>query len=280
MKKTLLISTLLVLSLIYSCKNDTPDVAPITQTSFDIGSVHYVSNLTTAYQTDFGQLLKITGDNFEMYIIISDTASKTYSIADTITGSDVGKARCIFKTNNSFAFSTTGTLAYNSSKKSGTFEINTEDLNLKNGQIKVDTTITHSIIDFTKVSENDVNGWPITLEDITDWNIRTNWEVAERFVFNLKPLNTLPSTIKLNEYPNPFINTFSLRLDIPQQSKADFYLMNANFEIEQKFVGLSSGNTMLQLNHNLNKGKYYRLCYKIYSVSEQLYGTGDLKIME
>jgi len=153
-------------------------------------------------------------------------------------------------------------------------------LNLINGQIKVDTIINKSIIDFTTISENDVNGWPITLEDKTDWNIRTNWEVAERFVFNLKTQNTFPSTIKLIQYPNPFVHIFYLRLDIPQQSKADFYLVNSNFELEQKFVGLSSGSMMMHLDHNLNKGQYYRLYYKIYSASEQLYGTGDLKIMQ
>lgn len=276
----MLIIILLVVSLLYSCKDDKQDVTPASQTNFDIGNTHYVSNITTAYQTDFGQLLKVTGESFELYIILSDTTNKTFTISDTLTSSDMGKARCIFKTANTFMYSSTGTIAYNAGKKSGIFEIIAEGLNLINGQIKVDTIINNSNIDFTTISENDVNGWPITLEDKTDWNIRTNWEVEERFVFNLKTQNTLPSTIKLIQYPNPFVSIFNLQLAIPQECKADFYLVNSNFEIEQKFIGLSTGNAMLQLNHNLNKGKYYRLYYKIYSGSEQFYGTGDLKIMK
>ncbi len=280
MKNILLITAFLISGLIYSCKPDKPDVTPITQTRFDIGSVHYVSNLSTTYQTEYGELLKVTGDNFEMYIIFSDTASKSYTITDTLAGTDIGKARCIVKINNSFTFSTTGSVLLDSGRKSGNFEIIAEDLNLKNGRIKVDTTINLSIVDFTTVSEKDYNGWSTTPEDKNDWIIRTNWETAERFVFNLKTVTTPSSTITLIEYPNPFITYFNLRLDIPLGSKADLYMVNANYEIEQRFIGLSPGNFILQLDHSLGKGKYYRLCYKIYSGSVQLYGTGDLKIME
>ena len=280
MKITLLILSITIMSLMYSCNDEKQDVAPATPTSFDIGNTHYVSNKTIAYQTEFGQLLKVTGENFDLYIVFSDTTNKTFTISDSLFASDMGKARCIFKTGNTFKFSTTGTITYDTKQKSGTFEINAEGMDLINGQIKVDTIINNSNIDFTTITENDVNGWPITQEDKADWIIRTQWEDAERFIFNLYTQNTLPRNIKITQYPNPYVSQFNIHMDLPQEYWAIFYIVNSNFEIEQNFIGVTSGNTILQLNHNLIKGKCYRLYYKIYSESESLYGSGDLKIME
>lgn len=278
MKKPLTILTILIMIFAYSCKEDKPTTDISSKTNFDIDNVHYVSTKTTSYQTDFGQLLKVIGENFELYIVLSDKDNKIFNITDTLSGLDVGKARCIFKMNNDFKFSNSGTIEYDLEKKSGTFTVNIEGLNFKNGLIKVDTIINNAIVDFSNITETDEIGVPMNMGDANDWCIRTNWEVIERLVFNLKPVTTLSNAIKLIEYPNPINGIFILHLDIPSECKADLFLINTNYEIEQKFIGLQPGRVMMQLNNTLIKGHYYRLCYNIYSNSEQFYGSGDLKL--
>lgn len=280
MKKTLTILTILVMVFAYACKDDEPVTNNTSQTGFDIGNVHYVSTNTTDYQTDFGQILKVTGANFELTIVLSDNDNKTFAITDTLTGLDSGKARCIFFMNNDFRFSTSGTVEYDAGTKSGTFTVNTEGLDLKNGQIKVNTVVNQAIVDFTGLTERDITGVPLNAGDINDWFIRTDWEIVERLVFNLKTLTTLTGSAELFEYPNPFTGSLIMNLGIPQESIIDFYLVNANFEIEQIFRGLQPGNVSLLLDNEKYKGNYYRLYYKVYTDSAQLYGTGDLKVNE
>ena len=133
-------------------------------------------------------------------------------------------------------------------------------------------------MDFSNISETDDIGVPQNISDVNDWCINTNWEAVERLVFNMKPVTTLSSSIKLVEYPNPNAGFFILHLDIPLECKADLFLINTNYEIEQKFIGLQPGRVAMQLKNTLIKGQYYRLCYKIYSNLEQFYGSGDLKL--
>lgn len=280
MKKILTITTVLIMIFAYSCVDDKPTIDNSIKTSFDIGDVHYTSTSTTSYQTDFGQLLRVDGENFEMVIVLSDIDNKVFSITDTLNGTDSGKARCIFKLNNDFKFSTTGTVVYDLEKKSGAFTLNMEGLNITNGDIKVDTAIYHSIVDFTAITARDIQGFPVNGGDINDWAVRTDWDVVERLVFNLKTPATLSGNIELVEYPNPFIGSFILNLDIPLDSKIDLYLVNTNFETEQKILGLQHGNTMLLLNNSEYKENYYRLFYRIYSDSQQFFGSGDIKAQE
>jgi len=280
MKKILTLTIVLIMVLAYSCVDDKPTIDNSLKTSFDIGDVHYTSTRTTSYQTDFGQLLRIDGENFEMVIVLSDIDNKVFSITDTLHGSDSGKARCIFKLNSDFKFSTTGTVVYDLDKKSGAFTLNMEGLNLTNGDIKVDTAIYNSIVDFTGITARDIQGFPVNAGDINDWAVRTDWDVVERLVFNLKTQATLSGNIQLVEYPNPFIGSFILNLDIPSESKIDLYLVNTNFEIEQKILGLQHGNAALLLNNSEYKENYYRLFYRIYTDSQQFYGSGDVKAQE
>ena len=144
MKKAKTILSILILIFISSCKEEKTTTDNTSRTTFDIENVHYISNKTTSYQTDFGQLLKVNGENFELYLILSDKDSKTFTVIDTLTGLDVGKARCVFKMNNEFKFSNSGIIEYDSEKKSGVFTVNIEGLNFINGQIKVDTIINSS----------------------------------------------------------------------------------------------------------------------------------------
>ncbi len=279
MKNLLSIIPIFLLCLVVSCRDDNPVADSTSHSSFDAGNVHYVSNVTSAYLTGFGLVLNIRGDNFELNIILSDTASRIFTITDTLIGSDTGKARCVFKLNNDFRFSTSGSIHYDPITKSGTFSVVAEDLSLLNGVIKTDTVLNQGIVDFKNLSETDVNGWPMNTPDATDWGIRASWDAFERLVFNLKETATPAGSIQLIEYPNPLAGILSLQLAIPAGSTADLLLVNQNYELEQKFVGLAPGVYVMQLNNPAYTGNYYRLCYKINSGTVQLYGTGDLKIV-
>lgn len=279
MKKTLTILILLIFVLSTSCENSesvTDNFA--SKTTFEIGGTHYEANRTTSYQTEFGQILKATGDNFEFYIILSDTINSSFNITDTIKGLDNGKAKCIFKQLDGFKFSTAGTITYNFDKKIGAFSIDIEDLKLENGLIKVDTVIKESIIDFTGITMRDYFGNFINSVDANDWIIRSNLEVIERSVFNVKTNNSNLNAINLFGYPNPFSDIIRIELNIPIGCNADLFLVNTNFEIEKIIKGIQSCTISLLLDNPAYKGNYYRLFYKIYSDSEQVYGSGDLEI--
>ncbi len=280
MKQVSRLVTLLVIIMTFGCHKDSPIQETKQHSSFDIGNIHYTSNSTLAYETKFGQIIKLDGKNFELDIVLSDSVNKAFSITDTLKGADLAKARCILRLNNDFSFSSAGTVEYNKDAKTGSFLINIAGSNIKNGIIVVDSVINHSLIDFTSLSENDVNGWPITQLDTNDWGIRTNWELAERLIFNQSTLTTLGGLSQLIEYPNPFVTIFRLELDIPLGSKMDFYLVNQNLEIEERFIGLLRGSTMIQLINSSYKGNYYRLYYRLYSDIQQCYGSGDIKEME
>jgi hypothetical protein len=280
MKKRISFFLMLIIALSYSCGDDKPVADNTQRTGFDIGNVHYEATRTTSYQTDFGQLLKVNGENFELYIVLSDKADKIFSITDTLTGSASGKARCIIKLNSEYKFSVTGTIDFDSDKGSGNFAVNMEELNLKNGLIKVDTVINNAAVDFTSLTERDLQGISMNGGDINDWCVRTDWDIVERLVFNLKTIATPSGNTKLIEYPNPFSGSLLLNLAIPPESKIDLFLVNSNFEIEQKFIGLQYGNAALLIDNAKYQGNYYRLFYRIYSVSEQYYGSGDLKVLD
>ena len=278
MKKILSIIPVFLLFLVFSCREDNPVTGNTSHSGFDAGNVHFASNLTSAYLTGFGQVLNIKGDNFELNIVLSDTVSRVFTITDTLYGSDTGKAKCVFKLNNDFRFSTSGSIHYDPLTKSGTFSLVAEDLSLLSGVIKTDTVLKQGIVDFTKLSETDVNGWPMNTPDASDWGIRTSWDAVEHLVFNVKETSTPAGTIQLIGYPNPLAGILRLQLAIPAESTADLFLVNQNYELEQKFVGLAPGVYAMQLSNPAYTGNYYRLCYKINSGTLQLYGTGDLKI--
>ena len=278
MNYTQTILIVLMIALVASCKQDKPVVVDLSRTNFDFNNMHYASINTISYQTDFGQILQVRGTNFELDVLLSDNESKIFTIVDSINSSDIGKARCILKLNNDFKFSTSGTIEYDKNKKSGTFSVNIENLDIRNGLIKVDTVINHAIVDFTNISMTDIQGVPMNQGDINDWGVRANWDVIERLVFNLKPVNTPSSNIQIREYPNPLKRNCTFYTGMSLGSKVDLFLVNANFEIEQKFKGLSYISFGLQLNNTVKLENYYRLYYKIYSDTEQFYGSGDLNL--
>jgi hypothetical protein len=275
--QTFLISALMVFSA--SCEKDKPNPGnPITKTTFAIGRVSYKSNLTTVYQTDLGKILKVNGDDFDLCIILSDTVSNTFSVTDTLNGNDIGKTKCILKLGSVYKFSTSGTISFDKSNQIGTFSIKMNDLSVTKGQILVDTTIFAPILDFTTLTMTDYQGVPMNVADPTDWNIKTFFESVERIVFNLNVDAPLPGLIQLTEYPNPFQDMIQMHLDIPTSSKIDLFLVNLNFEIEQKFIGLQAGRYSFLLDNPNFKGNNYRLYYKIYDNLTCLYGSGDLLV--
>jgi hypothetical protein len=278
MKTVFPLLILLLLVSTFSCNDDDPDTPTISPTSFDIGNQHFTATKTSSYITSYGEMIKVVGTDFELYIAVSDTASKLFAVTDTLKAKDIGKVRCIFNINNEFKFSTSGTVSLDSGHKSGTFSVSIEDLSLTNGKIKVDTIIYKPIFDFSKISETDYNGWPITIADPNDWNIRETWSMEERFVFNLKPASTLAYQAVLAAYPNPCNQYLALNMNNPESTTTDFVVVNANFEVEQIYNGIQSNVCMFNMNGISNPGDYYRMYYRI-NTSENFYGSGDVKTL-
>ncbi|MFZ4548503.1 MAG: hypothetical protein ACOYN4_13750 [Bacteroidales bacterium] len=280
MKASFPILILLVLVFAFSCKDDNPDTPSVLSTGFDIGSQHFTATKTTSYITSYGEMMKVVGADFELYIAISDTGSKLYTVTDTLKATDIGKARCIIKINNEFKFSTSGTINLESGHKSGDFSVNIEDLNLTNGKIKIDSTINEPIADFTQISGTDYNGWPMTTPDPNDWNMKENWSMEERFAFNLKPVNTQASPAVMAAYPNPCNQYLAFNMNNPESTTTDFVVVNANFEVERVFSGIKSNICMFDMNAISNPGDYYRMYYRVNSGSVNIYGSGDVKILK
>ena len=278
MKKIVNIFLLVILLLAVSCKDKDQDIKTIVSTKFDISNTSYVSDTTIEFLTNFGQTLKIVGKDFELYIVLSDTNSKTFSITDTITSLDSGKARCIFKMNDSYRLSSSGTIEYDLNKRSGTFDIVIDDLHLINGKIITDTIIHKPIEDYTKISMTDYNAWPINNADVNDWRVRTDFDVIERLVFNIKTATTIPNSYTLLTYPNPAGNVIAIETNFTISNKFDFILVNENLEIEKKFMQLQGYHFQFIIGENLNSGDYFRFYYRIYSDTEQYFGSGDIKI--
>ncbi len=280
MKTSFPILIFLFLVVAFSCKDDNPDTPTVLSTGFDIGNQHFTDTKTTSYITRHGEMIKVVGADFELYIAISDTGSKLFTVTDTLKATDIGKARCIIKINNEYKFSTSGTINLESRHKSGAFSVIIEDVNLSNGKIKVDSTIYEPIADFTRISGTDYNGWPMTTPDPNDWNIRENWSMEERFVFNLKPVNTQASPAVMAAYPNPCNQYLAFNMNNPESTTTDFVVVNANFEVELIFQDIQSTICMFDMGNISNVGDYYRIYYRINSGSEQFYGSGDVKTLK
>lgn len=279
MKRLIAVFIGVMMMVAISCTKDNPPSENTSKTSFDIGNTHYESTQTTLYNTTFGQLIKVSGEGFEFYMVLSDATNSIFNITDTLSGTDSGKSRCILKLADDYQFSVSGSVSFDADKKTGTFQVNTEDLNLLNGQIAVDEVINQAIVDFTGLTETDYQGVSMNTGDPNDWIIRTNWEIIERLVFSLKAQNTASGIIQLIEYPNPFDQAFQMSLPIPEESKMDLFLVNTNFEIEQTFKALQPGNLAFLLDNPAYRGNFYRFYYRIYSGADQFYGSGDIKAM-
>jgi len=276
MKTLFPIAVFLLLLFAFSCKDDDPITPTVSVSSFDIGNQHFTATKTSAYITNYGEILKVEGADFELLIAISDTGSTLFTVTDTLKASDTGKARCIIKINNEFKFSTSGTINFETGHKSGTFSANIEGLNLTNGKIIVDTTINEPIADFTQISQTDYNGWPMTNPDPNDWIIRENWSMEERFAFTLKHANTQTSPAVLAAYPNPCDEYLAFNMNNPESTTTDFVVVNTNYEVEFVFNEVKSNNCMFFINGISNLGDYYRIYYRINSTVD-FYGSGDVK---
>lgn len=263
-----------------SCKEKDKPNDNFEQTTFEIGGSQYKSISTILYRTSFGQVLGILGDGFEFYISMSDNSGSTFEITDTLTGSDTGKTKCILKMGNDYKFSTSGFINYDQLTNTGDFTLTIEDLELKNGKIVVDSVVNKSIVDFTNISMFDYQGASMNNGDPNDWKIRTSWEVIERLVINTKLQNTLAGSLEMIEYPNPFNSVFQMQLPISQGYMAELIFVNPNFEIEKVIRELQPGNHAFLFENPAYIGNYYRLYYRLYSDSDEYFGSGDLQISE
>lgn len=278
MKKIVNIFLFSIILISVSCKDKVKDIETQISTNFDLANIAYVADSTIEFQSDFGQIIKVVGKNFEFYIVLSDTISKTFNAVYYLAGADSGRACCVIKIYDTYRFASNGTVEYDLEKKSGTFDIVLDNLDIIKGTIITDTIIHHPFVDFTKISMTDPNAWPIDSADSSDWGIRTDFGVIERLAFNLKTAETIPGSIVLHAYPNPTAGIISIQADIPDSDRTNFVLVNENFEIEKKLMRLEGGFNQISLGDGLYSEKYYRLYYKISSDTEQHYGSGDIKI--
>ena len=269
--------TLLIVTAILSFLSCEKDKSIKQQSSFNIGEKTYLSYVTNLYQTENGQLLNLKGEDFDLVIILSDDDGITFEITDTLLASDKGKARCVIQIGNSYSFSNSGFVEFDSKTMTGQFTIQMDDNELKNGIIEVTSTFNEPIIDFKTISISDENGYMLT-RDENDWNIRTEWELVERLIFNLKDETIFTDEISFIAYPNPFEGLYQLRLNSVQDFLIDVYYVNSNFEIEQIGKGLHYSQYNMFFAENKYSENFYRLYYKVNINSEFYFGSGDLHV--
>jgi hypothetical protein len=274
-----MIPIVLILIIIISCEKDKPASDNIYKTNFKIGDNSYLSSQTNLYITEFGKIIETYNDDFKLFIVLSDKSGTSFEITDTLKADNESAARCILKIANDYHFSSAGALDLGADNKTGNMEISFENINLNDGKLFIDSVITKPYIDFTKITATDFQGAPMNSVDENDWTIRNDFQIPERLIFN-ENSEFLYKDLALIEYPNPFNDIIQLRIDINQDENIDLFLVNENFEIEQKVTQLQSGNYAFLLDNPDYIGNYYRLYYKIYSDNEKYYGSGDLKVDE
>lgn len=272
----LFVSTLFITT---SCEKGKPEPDNNSKTSFIIANNSYVSTTTNLYITEFGKIVETYSDDFQLIIVLSDKSGTIFNITDTLKAENENVARSILKIENDYHFSFSGTIDLDSDNKSGIMEILFENINLNEGKLFIDSVITKPYIDFTKITSTNSQGEPTNNGDENDWIIRNDFQLVERLLFNENSVFSYKD-IELIEYPNPLNDIIQLQIDNSQIEYVDFFLVNENFEIEQEFIQLQSGNYAFLLDNPDYNGNYYRLYYKIYSDNEIYYGSGDLKVEE
>ncbi len=277
MKITNLIPFVLILILLTSCEQDKSEIHEKSKTGFKIGNNSYLASQTNLYITDHGKIIETYGDGFQLFIVLSDKSGTSFEITDSLLSNSEGAARCILKISNEFYFSTDGMINLGVDNKSGNMEISFENTVLNNGKLYIDSVINKPYIDFTSFTACDIFGTSMNSGDESDWKIRNDFQMIERLLFNVNS-ELLYRDLELYAYPNPLSYVISVQININQNEKIDFFMVNENFEIERKIVQLQSGPYYFLLGYPEYDGYYYRLYYKIYSDNETFYGSGDLKV--
>ncbi len=279
MRNILLILFIPKLFALASCEQDNPKPDTIIKTNFSIEGKEYLATHTNIYLTNYGKVIESFGDNFQIYIVLSDVFSTSFEITDTLTGASEKKARSILKIGNEYHFSTAGSIALDNSNKTGALEISFGNTHIKDGSLQFDSIMNRPIIDFTRISGIDIIGEPTSIKDTNDWIIRSDYHAIERLIFN-EPSETFQTKeMHIAGFPNPFYYDLFLYFDLSQDEQLDLFLVNENFEIEKEFlrVQAQANNIAHLLNNPDYTGLYYRLYYRIYSEDANYYGSGDLK---
>lgn len=262
-----------------SCEDKTSDKTIInTNTHFNIEEQNFDARSSILYTTDYGNIITLIGDNFELCFILTDSTTSNFSFTDTLFSSDSAKAKCVAFYNGEYFFSNSGSIFFNpNTSEEGTFSIEFEGLSVTNGIIIIDSIVNNPIIDFTKIKSTSDLGNTIYDHSSNDWEISNYWELCERSLFNLKIETMLESEISVYEYPNPFKDIIQLDIKKPENYNIDLLLVNKNYEIEYSINNISAKNLALDFSANKIKPDYYRLYYRIHNQGNQYFGSGDLK---
>ncbi|NVO20706.1 MAG: hypothetical protein HXX13_13475 [Bacteroidetes bacterium] len=272
--------SLLGSSLIFSCKDDNPPATPtITKTEFYLNDTYSQSTISESFRTKWGEIMKVVSDRGDLYFILSDTTQQTYTIADTVFGYDLGKARCILDVGmHSYLYSTEGTISFDRQKNSGTFTLSFGSMKITKGVLVMDTVIHKPAIDFTAITMTDYQGVPMNAGDPQDWVIHNNWAPLEASIFHLIDPSTNAGGDYAIVYPNPLGSSMIMHFSSSVIAMhADHILVNQNMEVEKIFPGLPATNVQFLLDDPAYKGEYYRLYSRIYDDTFRVYGYGDLK---
>lgn len=263
-----------------SCDQEDENNNSQSHSSFTAEGTAYQADETISYKTSLGNILQLTGVDFKMCIVLSDNESNTYDVVDTLRGADTAKARAILKMDGKYRFTTSGTINYSTDSQSGSFNLFFDDLELQEGTINTDTLRAKPLLDFTKLHKRDTEGMTIK-EDTTDWNMRTNWHLAERLVFNLNTNGTPAGESEWMVYPNPVPHherIVRIQTETDPESTIDFFIVNENLELEAGVMGLSKQEFLLRMEDQFSQGNYYRFYYRINADIETYYGSGDIKV--
>ena len=277
MRKTLFILFIPILIALASCDKDNSKPNTIVKTNFTIEGKQYLATRTNIYLTDYGKVVESYGDNFQLTIVLSDVSATSFEITDTLTGASKNKARSILKIDNTFYFSTAGSIELDNANKTGSLKISFGNIQIKDGILHTDSILNKPIIDFTRISGIDIIGQATSIKDPNDWIIRSDFHSIERLIFNEPSDAFQTKEMRITGFPNPLYNTLYLNFDISQNEQLDLFLVNENLEIEKKFLKVQANSFALLLDNPIFKGHFYRLYYKVYSVDKNYYGSGDLE---
>lgn len=268
-----------VLISLASCEEDNSKPYTTEKTNFSIEGKKYLATHTNIYLTDCGRIVESYGDNFQLYIVLSDALSTSFEITDALTGVSENKARSILKIGEEYYFSTAGTIDVDKSNKTGTCEISFGNIHINEGILHTDSIKNKPIIDFTRIFGVTVTGDPTSVKDPNDWIIRSDFHAIERLIFNESSKIFQTKEMQIVGFPNPFYNNLYLSYVVSPDEQMDLFLVNENFEIEKEFlwVQAEANNIVHLLNHPDFKGHFYRLYYKISSGDKNYYGSGDLE---
>ncbi len=141
---------------------------------------------------------------------------------------------------------------------------------------KNDNNLEKTTIDFGGITSTDIQGVAITT-DSTDWNIFDTWNNKENDLFSKHYQTDCQPVLnyKIDLFPNPNKRVFSLLLDMPDDARLDFRMVDRFYNllvskdsIESKYINFDF--------QNLVPKDTVRMYYRFVQSGCEFRGHGDI----